>query len=64
MSISQGSIEMIAERQASNTLKDFADRMAKKLRAKAAQDGIYSNTQTADALKAMADVFESEGWNP
>jgi predicted component of type VI protein secretion system len=60
MAISHGQISSIATSGAKAVVKSFADRMAEKLRAKAAA---IQEHKAATTLNDMADVFETEGWN-
>lgn len=64
MAISVGSIETLADKVALNARKSFSDRIAEKLRAKATDRTAIWDHEAAQALNDMADVFQTEGWNP
>ena len=64
MGTSHGMIESIAEDAARSINKSFADRMAKKLRARAEIRKKRWDPEVTQALGDMADIFQSEGWSP
>lgn len=62
MAISAGTIQNIAEKEATSINRTFADDVARKLRAKAKYRERRWEFEAAHALEDMAEVFETEGW--